>query len=72
MNKHVDEWTQKNQFFANNSPLERTSPKIVGDPKSPPVQVALTQTFKDGTTRSRDTYFVSEDGSWKHRFSDEE
>jgi hypothetical protein len=66
------EWEQKNQYFADNSPLERTLPEIVGDPENPPVLVTLTQTFEDGTTSSRNTYFVDEDGSWKHRFSDEE
>lgn len=67
-----DEWVQKNQYFAVNSPLERSSPEVVGDSKSPPVLVRLTQAFKDGTSQSRDTYFVLEGESWKHRFSDEE
>jgi hypothetical protein len=29
-------------------------------------------TYADGLTSTRNTYFVYEDGEWKHRFSQEE
>lgn len=66
------EWRQKNQYYASNYPLQQSSPTI-GSKVSPTlVNVVVNQTFKNGTSQSRDTYFVYEDGSWKHRFSDEE
>ena len=34
--------------------------------------VAILLTFEDGSTTLRNTYFVYEDGSWKHRFGSEE
>ena len=34
--------------------------------------VAVRLTYADGSTSIRNTYFVFEDGSWKHRFSQEE
>jgi hypothetical protein len=34
--------------------------------------VTVYRTFKDGSSLVRDTYFVYEDGSWKHRLSEEE
>jgi len=35
-------------------------------------EVALRLTNEDGSSSIRNTYFVWEDGSWKHRFSQEE
>ena len=67
------EWIQKNQYLADIDPLVRSTPEIVSEVStSSPVEVTLTQTFRNGTTRSRTTYFVWEGGSWKHRFSNEE
>jgi hypothetical protein len=67
-----DEWVQKNEYYADNYPLERSSPTINSPASSSVVEVSLAQSFRDGTNQSRPTYFVYEDGSWKHRFSQEE
>jgi hypothetical protein len=34
--------------------------------------VTLTLTYEDGSSSTRTTYFVYEDGQWKHRFGQEE
>jgi hypothetical protein len=34
--------------------------------------VAVRLTYADGSTSIRNTYFIYEDGEWKHRFSQEE
>jgi hypothetical protein len=34
--------------------------------------VTLTLTYADGSSSTRTTYFIYEDGEWKHRFSQEE
>jgi hypothetical protein len=69
-----DEYIQKNQYLARVDPLVQSSPRIVSSDISPStvVEVTLTQTFSSGATRSRQTFFVYEDGSWKHRFSPED
>ncbi len=69
-----DEYIQKNQYLARVDPLVQSSPRIVSSDISPStvVEVTLTQTFSSGVTRSRETFFVYEDGSWKHRFSRED
>jgi hypothetical protein len=36
------------------------------------VSVTVYRTFKDGTSITRGTFFVSEGGMWKHRFTEEE
>ena len=67
------EWIQKNQYFTNVDPLERSVPETISEAStSSPVEVTLTQTFRSGEIRTRNTYFVWEDGTWKHRFSQEE
>ena len=67
------EWIRKNQDFDNVDPLVRSTPQIIGEVStSSPVEVTLAQTFGSGATGTRTTYFVWEDGSWKHRFSQEE
>jgi hypothetical protein len=67
------EWIRKNQDFDNADPLVRSTPQTIGEVStSSPVEVTLAQTFGSGATGSRTTYFVWEDGSWKHRFSQEE
>lgn len=69
-----EEWSQKNQWLAGNSPtiyhidsvdLEDASQESVAE-------VAVRLTGEDGSTSIRNTYFVLENGSWKHRFSQEE
>jgi hypothetical protein len=36
------------------------------------VEVALRLTYGDGSSSTRTTYFVLEDGEWKHAFGQEE
>jgi hypothetical protein len=67
------EWIRKNQYFDNIDPISGLTPKIVSEVStSSPVKVIVTRTFRSGTTTVRPTYFVWEEGSWKHRFSQEE
>jgi len=35
------------------------------------VSVTVYRTFKDGTSLGRDTFFVWQNGEWKHRFGQE-
>jgi hypothetical protein len=57
----------------NVDPLVRSTPQTIEDVStSSPVEVTLAQVVGSGATGSRTTYFVWEDGSWKHRFSQEE
>jgi hypothetical protein len=68
-----DEYVQKNRYLDNIDPLAQSSPSIVSEVStSSPVKVELTQTFRSGLTKSRTTYFVWEDGAWKHRFSQQD
>jgi hypothetical protein len=68
-----DEYVQKNRYLANVDPVARSSPEIASKVStSSPVEVKLTQTFRSGSTKSRTTYFVWEDGAWKHRFSQQD
>ena len=68
-----DEYVQKNRYLASVDPLARSSPEITSKVStSSPVEVTLNQTFTSGVTKSRVTYFVYEDGAWKHRFSQED
>jgi hypothetical protein len=68
-----EEWFKKNQWYAANAPgdfevihVEEVSAKeFVAD-------VTVRVNFEDGTHLTRDTYFVYEGGSWKHRFGQEE
>jgi hypothetical protein len=67
------EWIRKNQDFDDADPLVRSTPQTIGEVStSSPVEVTLARTFGSGAIGSRTTYFVWEDGSWKHRFSQEE
>ena len=43
-----------------------------GGTQGPIVEVSLTLTYEDGSSSTRTTYFIYEDGEWKHRFSQEE
>jgi hypothetical protein len=69
-----EEWHLKNQFFADAEGLELAAMDVGvnGSPSDPEVSVTVYRTFKDGTSITRDTFFVMEDGEWKHRFSQEE
>jgi beta-lactam-binding protein with PASTA domain len=67
-----DEYVRKNQYLASVDPVVQSSPKITSEiSTSSPVEVTLNQSFKGGA-KSRVTYFVWEDGSWKHRFSQQD
>ncbi|QIN79913.1 hypothetical protein GBA65_16820 [Rubrobacter marinus] len=69
-----DEWYLKNQWFADSEGLDLASVDVVvnGSASDPVVGVTVYRTFTDGTSIDRDTYFVFEEGDWKHRFSQEE
>jgi hypothetical protein len=69
-----EEWYAKNQWFADNEGLELATINVVanGSPSDPVVSVTVYRTFKDGTSITRGTFFVSEGGVWKHRFTEEE
>ena len=68
-----DEYVQKNRYLTDVDPLAQSSPSIGSEVStSSPVEVKLTQTFRSGLTKSRTTYFVREDGAWKHRFSQQD
>jgi hypothetical protein len=69
-----EEWYAKNQWYADNEGLELSTINVVvnGSTSEPVVGVTIYRTFKDGTSITRDTLFVSEGGLWKHRFSQEE
>jgi hypothetical protein len=61
-----EEWDQKNQWFADNGSLELSSFEITEFSTDTQSVVSL------GPPYSRDTLFVHEGGSWKHRFSQDE
>jgi hypothetical protein len=69
-----EEWRKKNQWVADNEQLELSSLEIDTrmSPSSTTADVTVYRTFKDGSSLGRDTYFVYEDGSWKHRLTEEE
>ena len=69
-----EEWSQKNQWLANNNPtIYRIDSVDLEDASQESVaEVAVRLTGEGGSTSIRNTYFVLEDGSWKHRFSQEE
>ena len=69
-----DEWFAKNDWLADNGSATYTIQSIDMDGSSPEsfANVAVLLTFGDGSTSVRNTFFVYEDGSWKHRFGSEE
>jgi hypothetical protein len=69
-----EEWYLKNQWFADTNGLELATMDVAvnGSASDPVVSVTVYMTFKDGTSLDRDTFFVYEDGVWKHRFGQEE
>jgi hypothetical protein len=67
------EWARRNQFFADNYPGElRALRAFVEIDPSETADVTVDRTFKSGSRLIRDTLFVYEGDSWKHRFLDEE
>jgi hypothetical protein len=80
---HLDSQTQsafteeelfaKNDWLADNGSAEYTIQSIEMDGSDESIaNVAVLLTFGDGSTNLRNTFFVYEDGSWKHRFGSEE
>ncbi|MDP9475935.1 MAG: hypothetical protein M3R38_09650 [Actinomycetota bacterium] len=68
-----DEWIEKNQWYADNEGLELDSMEIdVTMDGSTGAEVTVYRTFTDGTSITRETYFVWEDGRWRHRLTEEE
>jgi len=69
-----EEWYLKNQWFADTEGLTLASMDVTvnGSASDPVVDVGVFRTFTDGTVIYRDTFFVFEDGTWKHRFGNEE
>lgn len=68
------EWFAKNEWLANTGPVTYTIQSVDMDSSSPEsvANVAVLLTTTDGSTSIRNTYFVYEDGLWKHRFGPEE
>ena len=69
-----EEWFKKNQFFADNGEVvyRVESAERMGTSSGLVVGVSLRLTYGDGSSSTRDTYFVYEDGEWKHAFGREE
>jgi hypothetical protein len=69
-----EEWFQKNRWFADNGEVvyHIDSVERLGTSGEPVVEVSLRLTYGDGTSSTRTTYFVQEDGTWQHRFGQEE
>lgn len=68
-----EEWFQKNEWFADNGQVIYNIESVdqVGT-STEYLGVTLTLTYEDGSSSTRTTYFVYEDGQWKHRFGQEE
>jgi hypothetical protein len=70
-----EEWSQKNQWFLENAPaiyhIEGVNPDEASQ-EEPLAEVSVRLTGEDGSSSIRTTYFVREDGEWKHRFGQEE
>ena len=69
-----EEWFKKNQWFADNGEViyHIESVERLGTSSGIVVGVTVRLTYEDGSTSSRDTYFVHEEGEWKHAFGKEE
>jgi hypothetical protein len=68
-----EEWTQKNQWYADNEGLKLDSMEIdvamEGDEEA---QVTVYRTFTDGTSITRETVFLWNNTYWSHHFTEEE
>jgi hypothetical protein len=69
-----EEWFAKNQWFADNGSVtfDILSVNLANSAPEPMADVSVGLNYGDGTSSTRLTYFVYEDGSWKHRFGEEE
>jgi hypothetical protein len=69
-----DEWFAKNEWLADAATVTYTIQSVDMDSSSPEsvANVAVLLTYADGSTSTRTTYFVYEDGVWKHRFGAQE
>lgn len=69
-----EEWSLRNQFLADNYPGELSSMRVAVTDITPdePADVTVYRTFKSGGYNVRDTLFVYEDGTWKHRLTQDE
>jgi hypothetical protein len=69
-----EEWSEKNQWFADNAPAiyHIESVELDDTSQEPLAEVSVRLTGEDGSSSVRTTYFVYEDGEWKHRFGQEE
>jgi hypothetical protein len=69
-----EEWFAKNQWFADNGSVvyHIESVEMLSTGGEPTVEVSLRLTYGDGSSSVRTTYFVQEDGTWQHRFGQEE
>ena len=68
-----EEWFRKNQWFADRNPEIYHILSVEEDETStePVVEVDLRLTSVDGSSSTRTTYFILEDGEWLHRFRQE-
>ena len=65
-----DEWHQRNQWFADNEGLELASMEVDATDLSASgthAEVNVRRAFENGVVIDRDTDFVLEEGTWKHR-----
>ncbi len=69
-----DEWFRKNQWFASNGSVTYNILSVEPQDTSvePVAEVSVQVTGEDGSSSVRTTYFMYENGSWKHRFGQEE
>jgi hypothetical protein len=69
-----DEWFAKNEWLADIGSVTFTIQSVDTDSSSPEsvANVTVLVTATDGSTSTRNTYFVYEDGVWKHRFGPQE
>ncbi len=68
-----EEWFEKNQWLADNGEVAYRVDSVhqVGT-STGFFGVTLTLTYEDGSSSARETYFLYEDGEWRHRFGQEE
>jgi hypothetical protein len=69
-----EEWFARNQWVADNGSVvyQIGSAKRLGTSSGIIREVSLRLTYGDDTSSTGTTYFVQGDGSWKHRFGQEE
>ncbi len=66
-------WARRNQFLSDSNPVELSSIRVaVTINSAEPADVTVYRTFKGGSYSVRDTLFLYEDDSWKHRLVSEE